>query len=153
MFFLRKHIMLPLFYLIISHPMMAEDSTSDDLWLFPPIAKHLLTYVLIPFGFYYCAIIVRYYAKFLSPGDRPPLKEQLLAGIVFSVIAIAPLLPSIKLSVKAVDGTDWIAYILLMVVIMQEGLILHERAVSILRGLIDSTPKADNDSKSKADNE
>lgn len=101
----------------------------------PPLVKHLITYVL-PFVAYYVGILVRYHAKFLHDSTPPPLGEQLVAGIVFSVVAVAPLIPSIRLAVLAAETIDLVAYMLVVVVIMQEGLVLHERAVAGVRKLV-----------------
>lgn len=95
---------------------------------------YALTYGL-PFLAYYAGIIVRYHAKFLRDSEPPPLKEQLVAGCVFSFVAIAPLLPSLRLAVSAQDGVDGVAYFLIIVVVMQEGLVLHERAVTMVKRL------------------
>ena len=46
--------------------------------------------------------------------------------MVFSVFAVAPLIPSLKLAVEAQAVT---AYLLVVAVIMQEGMLLHELAV------------------------
>ena len=81
---------------------------------------------MLPFVCYYMGIRIRYFAKFLRSDDAPPLNEQLIAGVVFSLIAVAPLIPSLRLAVVAQDVT---AYMLAVVVIMQEGMLLHERAV------------------------
>lgn len=81
---------------------------------------------MLPFVCYYLGICIRYYAKFLRSDDAPPLNEQLIAGVVFSLIAVAPLIPSLRLAVVAQDVT---AYMLVTVVIMQEGMFLHELAV------------------------
>ena len=99
-----------------------------------PLLAHSLTYGL-PFLAYYVGILVRYHAKFLDESEPPPLREQLVADCVFSFIAIAPLLPSLSLAVSAEGGVDLIAYFLVIVVVMQEGLVLHERAVTIVRKL------------------
>ena len=99
-----------------------------------PLPGYILTYGL-PFLAYYVGILVRYYAKFLHDSDSPPLKEQLVAGCVFSFVAIAPLFPSLRLAVSAEGGVDLIAYFLVVVVIMQEGLVLHERAVTVVKKL------------------
>ena len=53
------------------------------------IVLHVLTYAC-PFTVYYVGILVRYHAKFLRSADAPPLSEQLIAGIAFPLIAIAP---------------------------------------------------------------
>lgn len=99
-----------------------------------PLLNHTLTYGL-PFLAYYVGILVRYYARFLDESDPPPLREQLVAGCAFSLIAVAPLLPSLSLAVSAEGGVDLVAYYLVIVVVMQEGLVLHERAVTIVRKL------------------
>lgn len=93
--------------------------------LIPPLITHLFTYML-PFVSYFMGICIRYYAKFLRSDDAPPLNEQLIAGVAFSLIAVAPLIPSLRLAVVAQDVT---AYMLATVVIMQEGMFLHEHAV------------------------
>ena len=98
-------------------------------------AEYALTYVL-PFLAYFLGILVRYHAKFLHDSDPPPLREQLVAGCVFSFVAAAPLLPSLRLAVSADGGIDVIAYFLVIVVIMQEGLVLHERAVMAVKKLV-----------------
>ena len=60
----------------------------------------------------------------------------MIAGCVFSFVAVAPLLPSLRLAVSADGGVDAIAYFLVIVVIMQEGLVLHERAVAAVKKLV-----------------
>ena len=100
----------------------------------PQLFAYLLSYGL-PFLAYYIGIFVRYYAKFLHDSPPPPLDQQLVAGIVFSFVAVVPLLPSIRLAVSE-TGVDEIAYSLILVVIMQEGLVLHERAVTAVKKLI-----------------
>lgn len=100
-----------------------------------PFLGYALTYGL-PFLAYFLGIVVRYYAKFLHDTTPPPLGEQLVAGCVFSFVAVAPLLPSLHLAVSAEDGVDLIAYFLVIVVIMQEGLVLHERAVTAVKKLV-----------------
>ena len=52
---------------------------------------------MLSFVFYYLGICVRYYAKFLRSDDAPPLNEQLIAGVAFSLIAVAPLFPRLSL--------------------------------------------------------
>ena len=101
----------------------------------PPLFLYSLTYGL-PFVVYYLGIIVRYYAKFLRPSTVPPLKEQLVAGIVFSIFAVGPLLPSFRLAVSAPGGVDVLAYVFAAIVILQEGLVLHERALSTVKRLV-----------------
>lgn len=99
------------------------------------VAEYSLTF-LFPFLAYFLGILARYYAKFLHDSDPPPLREQLVAGCVFSFVAVAPLLPSLRLAVAADGGVDVIAYFLVIVVIMQEGLVLHERAVTAVKKLV-----------------
>ena len=53
------------------------------------LGSYALTYVL-PFLAYFLGIVVRYYARFLHDTDPPPLQEQLVAGCVFSFVAVAP---------------------------------------------------------------
>ena len=105
------------------------------------LGSYALTYVL-PFLAYFLGIVVRYYARFLHDTDPPPLQEQLVAGCVFSFVAVAPLLPSLRLAVSADGGVDVIAYFLVIVVIMQEGLVLHERAVTAVKKLVREKPDA-----------
>ena len=97
-------------------------------------ADTFLTY-LLPIVAYYVGIAVRHYARFLRSSAAPPFGQQLVAGIVFSLVAVAPLYPAIKLTVT-VAGLDVVAYVLIMVVIMQEGLVLHERAVALVSNLV-----------------
>ena len=97
--------------------------------------SYLLTYGT-PFVVYFVGVIVRYKATFLRSPDAPPLKEQLYAAIAFSFLAIAPLLPAISLTVAVDTGIDFIAYIFILVVVLQEGLILHEKAVAIVGKLV-----------------
>ena len=100
-----------------------------------PFFGYALTYGL-PFIAYFLGILVRYHARFLRASEPPPLREQLIAGCVFSFVAVAPLLPSLRLAVSADGGVDVIAYFLVIVVIMQEGLVLHERAVTAVKKLV-----------------
>ena len=93
-----------------------------------------MTY-LLPIVAYYVGIAVRHYARFLRSNAAPPFGQQLVAGIVFSLVAVAPLYPAIKLTVT-VAGLDIVAYVLIIVVIMQEGLVLHERAVALVSNLV-----------------
>ena len=106
-----------------------DPRTGGYLW------GYLLTYGA-PFAAYYVGILVRHYASFLRHAGSAPLGEQLIAGIVFSVVAVAPLLPAIILTVEARDGFDVVAYILIIAVILQEGLVLHERAVTLVANLV-----------------
>lgn len=140
-----SHCALVLFCLLAIHQVLgatASSSSHPDPISEPSRIQFLLAYVL-PFVAYYIGILVRYYAKFLHDSTPPPLREQLVAGIVFSVVAVAPLLPSIRLAVTP-ESIHLIPYMLIVVVIMQEGLVLHERAVAGVRKLVrrDERPPA-----------
>ena len=131
-----RHCAIVLFcLLVISQASAAGDKAPlPDPSRLEVLVNHLITYVF-PFVAYYTGILVRYHAKFLHDSIPPPLKEQLVAGIVFSVVAVAPLIPSIRLAALA-EPIDLVAYMLVVVVIMQEGLVLHERAVAGVKKLV-----------------
>ena len=114
------------------------------------ISPHAATAVLyvLPFAAYYLGVVVRYFAKFLRDRDAPPLGEQLWAATAFSVIAVGPLLPAIELTFaqeNVAPGArrpfQHIAYIFILIVLLQEGLVLHEKAMALVKRLVRDVEK------------
>lgn len=101
-------------------------------------------FYLFPFAVFYVGVLVRHYARFLNDRPLPPLHEQLIASLAFSLVAIAPLLPALQLTLPSEGGEgNMIAYFLILAVIIQEGLIMQEKAVRTVRELLQRETRQD----------
>lgn len=80
---------------------------------------------VVPFGAYYCGIIIRKLA--MPPQRRLSLRSQCLLGIPISLVVVSPFLPILSTTTENVPG-----YLLTLGLIMEHGMLVHETATKHL---------------------
>ncbi|HET8550223.1 MAG TPA: hypothetical protein VFL57_19565 [Bryobacteraceae bacterium] len=97
----------------------------------PAIVLNMMLWC-VPFAAYFLGIVIR---KVALPGkSSPPLRNQLLLGIPFSLIVVSPLLVVFRES-----GTEPAAYLVTIGIIIEHGMIVTETATRQLQTLIGNT--------------
>lgn len=89
---------------------------------------------VVPWLAYYLGIFIR---KRVFPGpDSPSLVDQFLLGIPICLVVVSPLLHVLKDAIlSSTDGVP--AYLFMIGVIMEHGMVLHETATKRIKMHID----------------
>ena len=102
-----------------------------SIWV--TVGQNLLVWV-VPWIAYYLGIFIR---KRVFPGkDSPSLVDQFLLGIPICLIVVSPLLLVLKGAIlSSIDGVP--AYLFMIGVIMEHGMVLHETATKRIKMRVD----------------